>query len=280
MDIQFLKMQTCGKDFVILDGLTHAVPEDSGQGELAKIITDQHKGVGGYAFVILHRGGDPRIAVKVFNRQGVETDPDPDALRCVGRYAFDSGLLGGKDNQVGTRCGPSTLDAVDSRNITVDMGCPVASATGREIWDSLDILLRQEISISDRKYAMMPIRVIGDQLVLFSVDYQRSFAVLGKTAAKKNKNADHVVLLQVFNRTELKARIWNLQMGEILSASAPDGAGLVAAVLEGFADRDVLIHNRGGDIFINWDERNNHIYATGPVDYVFMGTYYWETWEW
>ena len=280
MDIQFLKMQSCGKDFVILDGINHGVPEDDGQGDLAKHITDPHRGVGGYAFVILHHGGQPSVAVKVFDGKGQETDPDPDALRCAGRYAFDSGLLGGKDNKVETRLGQITLDPVDSRNITVDMGPPTAVATDEEIKESPEAHLRQEIVVNERKHAVMPIRINGDQLVFFKADYSGKFPTLGRTASRMNKEAQHVVLLQVFSRTEIKARIWRAGSGEVLSASAPDGAGLVAAVLEGFADRDVVVHNRGGDIFIHWNERNNHLYATGPVEYVFMGTYYWETWEW
>jgi diaminopimelate epimerase len=280
MDIQFLKMQTCGKDFIILDGLNHGIPEEAGQGELAKQITDPHRGVGGIAFVIMHRGGDSKVAVKVFDAAGDETEPDPDALRCAGRLAFDSGLLGGKDNMVGTRSGPITLDAVDSRNITVDMGIPMAATTGEEIRESPEANLRQEIIVEGRGYAMTPIRVAGDHLVLFAADYDGTFPTLGRTISRNSKNADHAVLLQVYSRTEIKARIWKSGKGEILSASAPDGAGLVAAVLEGFTDRDVVVHNRGGDNYVNWNEGNNHLYATGPVEYVFMGTYYWETWEW
>ncbi len=50
-------------------------------------------------------------------------------------------------------------------------------------------------------------------------------------------------------------------------------AGLVAAVVSGFTDREVFVHVRGGDIFLQWEERDNHIWLTGPARYVFTGTY-------
>ena len=39
----------------------------------------------------------------------------------------------------------------------------------------------------------------------------------------------------------------------------------------GRSDRKVLIHLRGGDLTIEWNEANNHVYMTGPAVEVFSG---------
>ena len=51
---------------------------------------------------------------------------------------------------------------------------------------------------------------------------------------------------------------------------------MVASVLNGFTDREVLVHLEGGNLLIQWSGEDNRLYATGPADYVFTGTYYFE----
>jgi diaminopimelate epimerase len=45
----------------------------------------------------------------------------------------------------------------------------------------------------------------------------------------------------------------------------------VAGVLTGRSDRSVEIHLPGGDLTIEWNEANNHVYMTGPAAEVFSG---------
>jgi diaminopimelate epimerase len=42
-------------------------------------------------------------------------------------------------------------------------------------------------------------------------------------------------------------------------------------VLTGRSGRSVNIHLRGGDLAIEWNERDNHVYMTGPAVEVFTG---------
>jgi diaminopimelate epimerase len=44
-------------------------------------------------------------------------------------------------------------------------------------------------------------------------------------------------------------------------------------VLAGKADRACTVSLPGGDLFIEWDEGDNHVYMTGPAEPVFEGTY-------
>ena len=41
--------------------------------------------------------------------------------------------------------------------------------------------------------------------------------------------------------------------------------------MNGKSDRRVTIHLLGGDLEIEWDEKDNHIYMTGPATIVFEG---------
>ena len=47
----------------------------------------------------------------------------------------------------------------------------------------------------------------------------------------------------------------------------------MAAILNGYAERDVTVHLLGGDLEISWDETDNCVYMTGPAATVFTGEF-------
>ena len=42
-------------------------------------------------------------------------------------------------------------------------------------------------------------------------------------------------------------------------------------MLTGRTGRDVIVHLTGGDLHIRWDEKDNHVYMTGPARFAFDG---------
>jgi diaminopimelate epimerase len=47
----------------------------------------------------------------------------------------------------------------------------------------------------------------------------------------------------------------------------------VASALLGHTERDVVVHMRGGDLRVCWDERDGHMHMTGPAERVFEGSW-------
>mgnify|MGYP001963414544 CR=1 FL=1 len=47
---------------------------------------------------------------------------------------------------------------------------------------------------------------------------------------------------------------------------------VVAGVLTGKTGRRILVHLLGGDLELEWSEADNHVYMTGPAEFVFRGT--------
>jgi diaminopimelate epimerase len=43
-------------------------------------------------------------------------------------------------------------------------------------------------------------------------------------------------------------------------------------VLNGLTDREATISLKGGHLFIEWSESDNHVYMTGPAQEVYKGT--------
>jgi diaminopimelate epimerase len=49
---------------------------------------------------------------------------------------------------------------------------------------------------------------------------------------------------------------------------------VVASVLNGKTSREVLVHLPGGDLKIEWAEKDKHVYMTGPAVKVFEGKFF------
>ena len=48
-------------------------------------------------------------------------------------------------------------------------------------------------------------------------------------------------------------------------------ATLVACSLNGLTDKNAIVELLGGNLEIEWNQENNHVYMTGPAETVFEG---------
>ena len=67
-------------------------------------------------------------------------------------------------------------------------------------------------------------------------------------------------------------RVWERGAAVTLACGTGACASLVAAVLNGRAERSAEVELDGGRLQIAWSD-NNHIYMTGPAERVFSGVY-------
>ena len=64
--------------------------------------------------------------------------------------------------------------------------------------------------------------------------------------------------------------------GDVLSTDCICGTGscatVVAGVLNGKTERKTEVELDGGKLLVEWSESDNHVYMTGPAEFVFEGT--------
>lgn len=77
--------------------------------------------------------------------------------------------------------------------------------------------------------------------------------------------------VQVLDRQTLKMKVWERGAGETLACGTGACAVAVASVLNGLCDRKVVVKLSGGDLTIEWDKEDNHVFMTGPAVKVFEG---------
>jgi diaminopimelate epimerase len=66
-------------------------------------------------------------------------------------------------------------------------------------------------------------------------------------------------------------RVWERGSGETLACGTGACAALVAAVLGNKCRRRVKVLLPGGALDIDWNEVNDHVFLTGPAEFVFDG---------
>jgi diaminopimelate epimerase len=81
----------------------------------------------------------------------------------------------------------------------------------------------------------------------------------------------NVEFVRVLSRGELEQRTWERGSGETYACGTGACAVCVAGTLTGRTDRAVRIHLLGGDLSIEWNKDDNHVYMTGPAVEVFTG---------
>jgi diaminopimelate epimerase len=77
--------------------------------------------------------------------------------------------------------------------------------------------------------------------------------------------------IKVFNPEEVKMRVWERGAGETWACGTGASAVCVAGALTGRTHRNVTVHLKGGDLYIEWRD-DDHVYMTGGAEEVFQGT--------
>ncbi len=78
--------------------------------------------------------------------------------------------------------------------------------------------------------------------------------------------------VQVRSREHLVMKVWERGAGPTQACGTGACAVVVAAVLNGLAERKCTVALPGGDLGIEWREGNGRVYMTGPAIPVFSGS--------
>jgi len=281
MEIQFIKLQSCGADYIVLDALKNSGLRAEHLPDLSAQICSRHFGVGAMGLALVRKNAGARLGIACFNPQGGEAGADPLAVRCVARYAFDAGLAGSETFTVELPGAATAVEVLDAHNITLPSGPPT-------YWDRNDCLRERSaetftrtLRLMDRELNYTPVRLDGLQAVFFPGGSPLALSEFGREVEAAGAFADgiNLVFARLISREELSLRIWRVRGGEQLAAEGCAGSAVVASVLNGFGDRQALVHLEGGNLFVDWSEEDNRLYVSGGAEYVFMGTYYYEEGE-
>jgi diaminopimelate epimerase len=81
----------------------------------------------------------------------------------------------------------------------------------------------------------------------------------------------NVEFIDILSTDRIKMRVWERGSGETLACGTGACASVVAGILNGFTDRKTTVELLGGELIIEWNAFDNHVYLTGSATTVFEG---------
>jgi diaminopimelate epimerase len=275
MEIEFLKMQGCAEDVVVMDAARVPLGAQARLPELAHRILSRHLGVGGNALLVLFAASGTTLPARAFDPDGDEMELSCNAARCVARYASDSGLVSHSDFFLKGLAETARIQIIDSAHVRMDLGVPFTGEKTAEIRESNRESFTRSILVEGRAISYTPISLGRPYAMLFVPDFSFPLRKTARAIAAQPDFPDGtgIGFVQVVSREQMRLRVWEAEGEGLGDQCICAAAALVASVVSGFSDRESFVRVQGGDLFLQWDERDSHLWVTGPAGYVFTGTY-------
>jgi diaminopimelate epimerase len=214
--------------------------------------------------------------VRIYNSDGSEAGACGNGMRCVAQLVANES---GKDVlNFETKAGLSSCRIDAPNTVTVDMGAPRFGwqdiPLAEEFRDTRHIEL--QIGPIDAPVLHSPSAVnVGNPHAIFWVDDVNAYDLARLGPLLENHpvfpERANISLCKVEARDHLIVRTWERGAGLTRACGSAACASAVAAVRLKLADRKVRVTLPGGDLQIDWRERDDHILMTGPVEKEFSG---------
>ena len=273
MVLPFIKMHGLGNDYVYIDCFPTEIEKKLSKTDLsalARSVSDRHTGIGSDGLVLMLPSKEGDAKMRIFNADGSEAQMCGNAIRCVGKYLYESGLCRNPRVFIETLAGLRTL-SMDIQgkkvcSVTVNMGVPMVQA---------DVLMRGADPIG-----FTSVNIGNPHAVFFreTIFTDEQVAEWGKRVGTHPHfpEGTNVEFVRVRNLSELDIRVWERGSGVTLACGTGACAAVVAAIRNGWTGREVTAHLPGGDLLVRWERDDQPVYMTGPATEVFRGEYKWE----
>ena len=127
--MKFTKMQGIGNDYVYVNCFEETVNDPCGT---AKMVSDRHFGIGSDGLILIKPSKVADCQMDMYNLDGSRGAMCGNGIRCVGKYAYDHGIVDKPEIDVETASGIKHLSmkVKDGKVelVTVDMGRPVQTS--------------------------------------------------------------------------------------------------------------------------------------------------------
>jgi len=255
-------MHGAGNDYIYVNAMQYHIDDPA---KASILWSDRHKGIGSDGLVLIDKSPVPEadFSMRIFNADGSEAMMCGNASRCIGKYLYERNLTTKSNIRLLTKSGIKILDLHIKdgvvKSVTVDMGEPQ--------------LENEEQFISSRGLEEGTFVSMGNPHYVIFTD---NVDMVGETGRILEHHPAFPQRCNIeFARIELdgtiRTRVWERGSGITQACGTGACATAVAACIAGRASRQLQIVMDGGTLDIEWNEHDNHIYMTGPAEFVFDG---------
>ena len=273
--MKFTKMHGIGNDYVYVNCFEESIKNPA---EVSKFVSDRHFGIGSDGLILISPSAKADFRMNIYNADGSQAEMCGNGIRCVAKYVYDHKLTDKTEITVETGAGVKTLQlTVEDDKVTlvrVDMGEPILTPDEIPVVADGNRVVDEPIVVDDKEWRMTCVSMGNPHAVVFVDDVAHfeleKYGPLFENHVRfpKRTNTEFV---QIISRNEAIMRVWERGSAETWACGTGTCATVMACILNGLTDNDVLVHLRGGDLRIVYDEKSNHVFMTGPATEVFEG---------
>ena len=294
MKIPFTKMHGCGNDYIYVNAMQHPVSDPQA---CAVKWSDCHKGIGSDGLVLIDRSQVPEAdySMRIFNADGSEAMMCGNASRCIGKYLYDKAITGKTEIRLLTQSGIKTLQlhiiGGKVESVTVDMGEPILEDESQFV-DNRGMIKGIFVSMGNPHYVIFPDDVdqVGETGRILehhpafpqrcNIEFAAPLSIPEQSSPTRSLSPEGDTIVSALKTNEapsgavggaFRTRVWERGSGITMACGTGACATAVAACLTGRAARISDIVMDGGTLRIEWRETDNHVYMTGPAEFVFEG---------
>ena len=281
MKKSFVKMHGIGNDFIIMDFYSSQIPVQINYNQLAKKLCQRHFGIGADGLIIILPSKKYDLRMRIFNFDGSEAQMCGNGIRCFAKYAYENKLINKQKFSVETLAGEIIPELIfnqekdNIKGVKVDMGKPhlkreeiPMSGNPSELVINERLFLKDDIS-----FQITCVSMGNPHCVIFTDNVEKvPIAKIGPEIEthKLFPEKTNVEFIQHLGKNEIDFRVWERGVGETMACGTGACAAVVAAVLNKKIKSEAIVHLRGGDLSVRWND-DGHVYMTGPAETVFNG---------
>lgn len=278
--IKFTKMHGLGNDYVYIDAINQNIENES---SLAQFVSNRHFGIGSDGLILICKSDVADFKMRMFNSDGSEAEMCGNGIRCVGKFVYDKGLTNETTVEIETLSGIKTLilNTRDGKVETarVDMGEPILDAKEIPVISNESPVKNLILNAEGDEFKFTCVSIGNPHAVTIvkdtnNFDVEKYGKVLEIDKAFPRKS--NIEFAQIVDKHNIKMRVWERGAGETLACGTGACATAVSCNLNGLTERKVNVELLGGNLEIEWNKDDNHVYMTGPAVTVFDGELYEE----
>lgn len=273
MGIKFTKMHGLGNDFMVIDGIHQDI--NLNKSDILKL-SNRYTGIGFDQCLLIEASHSSGVDFnyRIFNADGQEVGQCGNGARCLARFAYHSGLTKKKELIVATKTTQMKLTINHDETVTVEMGIPKTNPTAIPFLAAQESTHYQLPLKGEQTIAIHTINV-GNPHAVLVVNHIQSAPVheLGQQISvhRSFPEQTNVGFMHIIDPQHIQLRVYERGCGETNAC----GSGAVAAAAVGrlyynLAER-VTVSLQGGDVLIEWPNKDQGISLTGSATFVYEG---------
>ena len=275
--MKFTKMHGCGNDYVYVNLFEEKIDDPA---ELSIKVSDRHFGIGSDGLITIGPSDVADFRMRIYNADGSEAEMCGNGIRCVAKYVYDHKMTDKTEISVESGAGIKYLTLFVEQGkveqVRVDMGEPILEPAQIPVLAEGDKVVDEPIEVCGKTWNMTCVSMGNPHAVVF-VDNVADFEIekYGPHFEKHERfpKRTNTEFVEIISREEINMRVWERGSDETWACGSGTCASVMACILNNRTDNKVLVHLRGGDLTIEYNEKTNHIFMTGPATEVFSGEY-------